>query len=106
MDVRERFISKSLMQRVKDMAMSILEKNEIRERIEGMSDEEKILAIKCLPMNMLQDEINRRNDAAKNKLDMIYVALAKSPNKDLQDIVNTLNELRNILDIGNKHECW
>lgn len=86
--------------------ISVLERNEIRSRVIGMSEEEKKIAVKCMPINILQEEIDRRNEVARNKLDMVYVALAKSPNTDLHDIMCTLNELKDILEIGKKDECW
>lgn len=85
------------------MIVSSIEREEIALRAKAMTDDEKEIVVRFIPMQILQNEIERRNKIANDKLDMIYVSLAKSQNQsDLHNILGTLNELRGILDIGEK----
>lgn len=41
--------------------MSGLEKQELKNRIEGMSEEEMLLAVRVIPTDVLWDELRRRD---------------------------------------------
>lgn len=88
------------------MSLNNMERKEIKNRTLAMSRDEQELTVRFIPMDILQSELERRNEAANNKLDAIYIALAKSQNRaDLQGIISTLGELREILAIGGQYEC-
>jgi len=87
--------------------MNKMERKEISTRVLAMSRDEKELVVKHIPLDILQKEIERRNELANSKLDMVYVALAKSQGvTDLQGIIGTINEVRDILAIrSDNYEC-
>lgn len=51
-----------------DLKMSDLEKMELAERIKAMDVEEKQLAVKLFPSDILIDEIKRRNEQTEKMI--------------------------------------
>ena len=48
--------------------MNEVEKQELKSRVEGMSQEETLIAVKVIPTDVLWDELRRRETAERNQL--------------------------------------
>lgn len=77
--------------------LSLLEKEEIQNRVKAMQPEEKEIAVRNLPTSLLNDEFARRIDYANRKVNEVLDLYEKSPKETLDDVEAIIKGWKKIL---------